>query len=419
MAPFIPSSLLLLSIFALCAAAPLPSHPVTAPDLAPTPPMGWMSWEIFRCEDDCAVHPSSCINEQLYKEQTDALVEGGFLQYGYNSIHIDDCWMATNPPRDSSGSLAPNATRFPSGMAALGNYMHSRNVSFGLYTAESPSTCAGYPASLNHEQHDAATFAAWGVDYLKVDGCGDASQYAGGYARMGLALQSSGRGIVYSCSWPAYVGDDETKKPFDTYIQDGCNLWRNWDDIQCSWYSLESIIDHFGNYSKFLQQFAAPGHWHDPDMLLIGNACINEDEARTQMAIWGILAAPLIMGNDLRKMSPGSVQILQNRMAVQINQDPLGKAGSRISEFGAQEVWSRDLKSSSINNAQRFAIALLNKGETHADITVEFSDVSQLLHQALVRDVWSQSVVGTFHEHYTAKAVPPHGTAYITLEALA
>lgn len=152
-----------LLVLAVAAAAPL-----RAPGLAPTPPMGWMSWEIFRCDIDCQAHPDACINEQLYKAQTDALVAGGYLAAGYNGIHIDDCWMQLNPPRDAAGRLVPNKERFPSGFKALGDYMHNKSVAFAIYTAESATTCAGYPASKGHETVDADTFASWGVDYLKV-----------------------------------------------------------------------------------------------------------------------------------------------------------------------------------------------------------------------------------------------------------
>eukprot|EP00456_Euglypha_rotunda_P009189 TRINITY_DN11977_c0_g1_i26.p1 TRINITY_DN11977_c0_g1~~TRINITY_DN11977_c0_g1_i26.p1 ORF type:complete len:424 (-),score=57.84 TRINITY_DN11977_c0_g1_i26:99-1370(-) len=255
---------------------------------------------------------------------------------------MDDCWEQKSPPR-TNGQLVANTTRFPSGMAALGQYMHSKGVQFATYTAESTSTCGGYPGSQGYEQTDAKTFASWGVDYLKVDGCGSVSYYNTGYPLMGQSLIDSGRDIVYSCSWPAYLGTDETSKTdcYNTMIQIGCNLWRNWDDIQCSWSSLQSIIDHYGDYGDYLQQFAAPGHWNDPDMLLIGNDCINDDEARTQMAIWSILAAPLIMGNDLRNVVASHKPILLNKEAIAVDQDSLGKAGVRVSPKGATEVWSR------------------------------------------------------------------------------
>jgi len=328
--------------------------------LAFTPPMGWMSWEVFRCEIDCTTNPNTCINEALYQQQTDALVSGGYLAAGYNGIHMDDCWEQQNPPRDANGHLQANTTRFPNGMKGLGQYIHSKGVSYAIYTAESRSTCGGYPASEGYEAVDAQTFADWEVDYVKVDGCGSAAYYPTGYPLMGASLNNTGRDIIYSCSWPAYLGSDETTKTscYQSMIESGCNLWRNWDDIQCDWGSLSSIIDHYGDYGSYLQQWAAPGHWNDPDMLLLGNDCINDDEARTQFAIWSILAAPLIMGNDLRKVVPSHQSILLNKEAIAVDQDPLGKQGLRISPKGPSEIWARDLQNGDI------AVGLFNKDGT-------------------------------------------------------
>jgi len=273
---------------------------------------------------------------------------------------MDDCWEQKNPPRDSQGRLVADPTRFPSGMKSLGDYMHTQGVQFATYTAESTLTCGGYPASEGHEDIDAQTFADWGVDYMKVDGCGSTSYYPTGYPLMGSALNSTGRDIIYSCSWPAYLGTDETTKTtcYQTMIDIGCNLWRNWDDIQCDWSSLSSIIDHYGDYGAYLQQWAGPGHWNDPDMLLIGNDCITDDEARTQMAIWSILAAPLIMGNDLRAVVPNHSKILLNSEAIAVDQDPLGKQGLRMTPKGPSEIWARNLQDASL------AVGLFNKQGT-------------------------------------------------------
>eukprot|EP00049_Salpingoeca_infusionum_P009158 m.151714 g.151714 ORF g.151714 m.151714 type:complete len:499 (+) comp14257_c0_seq1:116-1612(+) len=325
--------------------------------LSQTPPMGWMSWELFRCDIDCDVEPTHCVNAALYESMADALVSGQFLKAGYDTIHIDDCWAALNGSRDPvTNELIANSTRFPEGMYAVGSYLHSKGIKFGLYTAESPHTCKGYPGSAGYEQLDANTFADWGVDYLKVDGCNrNKSYYVTGYPAMGKALQESGRAIAYSCSWPAYLGDDETLKPFATLIQIGCNSWRNWHDMQCDWPKLSSIIDHWGDYGNYIRQFAGPGHWNDMDMLLIGNDCITDDEARTQMAIWSINAAPLIMGNDLRNMTDSSKAILLNKDAIAVNQDPLGQQGYRVTPKNDTEVWARNLNDGSV------AVGLYNK----------------------------------------------------------
>ena len=219
MAPLARRSQLAAALFAAsCAAAPN--------KLARTPPMGWMSWQQFRCGTNCSAYPADCISERLYKETADALKSTGLLAAGYNTVHLDDCIVAKQ--RDpSTNELVADPDRFPSGFKALGDYLHQEGVEFGFYTAMSTSTCGGYPGSAEFITLDAQTFARWGVDYLKVDGCGDASKYPQGYRAMGDALQASGRDIVYSCSWPAYLGDDESEKPFATFIEDGCNLWRN------------------------------------------------------------------------------------------------------------------------------------------------------------------------------------------------
>jgi len=327
-------------------------------NLSRTPPMGWMSWEIYRCGTDCKDHPNDCISEVLYRQQADAMVAEGFNTAGYASIHMDDCWEQKVPPRDpTTNKLVGDPLRFPSGMKALGDYYHSKGLKYALYTAESPRTCGGYPASANNELLDAQTFAEWGVDYMKVDGCGPADYYQHGYQAMGEALEQSGRPIEYSCSWPAYInGGNESLQPFATFINYGCNGWRNWDDIQCNWNSLSSIIDHWGDYGSALQPFAGPGHWHDMDMLLIGNGCVSLEEEYTQMAIWCISASPLIMGNDMRNVSAAAKAILMNKDAIAVSQDPLGQMGIRISNNTARQVWARVLANGDV------AVGLYNKG---------------------------------------------------------
>jgi len=320
--------------------------------------MGWMSWEVFRCEVDCGPHPDSCIDHSLYVQMADRIVDDGYLEAGYTQVSIDDCWENL-AGRDPDHRLIEDPARFPSGMKALGDYMHSKGVQFGTYSDEGTKTCGGYPGSKGYEGDDAKTFAAWGVDYLKLDGCyNDMQGYVTGYPAMGAALQATGRNITYSCSWPAYLGSNESGKPYQAMIDAGCNLWRNWDDIQCNWGSLSSIIDHWGDYGAALQPWAGPGHWHDMDMLLIGNGCVTLDEEKTQMAIWAISASPLIMGNDLRKIPEESKAVLLNRDAIAVSQDSLGKMGIRHASYGsnsATQVWFRELANGDV------AVALYNK----------------------------------------------------------
>ena len=322
--------------------------------------MGWMSWEIFRCQTNCATHPDSCINAQLYSQMVDKVAADGYLQAGYKTVSIDDCWEAPlqrGPKGDPTKPLSGDPKRFPLGMKHLGDYMHSKGVSFGIYSDEGTQTCGGFPGSEGYERLDADTFASWGVDYLKLDGCyNNKSGFVKGYPAMGAALQSSGRDIVYSCSWPAYLGGNESAKPWAAMIASGCNSWRNWEDIDCGWQSLVQIIEHWGMYGKMLSTWSGPGHWHDPDMLLIGNGCLTHAEEQTQMALWAISAAPLIMGNDLRNISAESKAILLNKGAIEVDQDPAGKMGFRVNTTALTQIWARPLANGDV------AVALYNKG---------------------------------------------------------
>jgi hypothetical protein len=292
---------------AACAAL-LAAGALALPSTARTPPMGWMSWQAFRCGVDCEAYPDSCISEGLYRAQADALAASGLLAAGYNTIHLDDCIVEKS--RDASGRLVSDSARFPSGFRALGDYLHAKNISFGFYTAISTTTCGGYPGSRGYEAVDAASFEEWTVDYVKADGCGDPAYYPIGYPALGAALQATGRQIAYSCSWPAYLGDDESVKPFGSFIAAGCNLWRNFIDMGPTSGYLQGILEHFGNYSQWLAEWAGPGHVHDADMLLAGVEGVSEDLARSQHALYCIMALPLIMGNDLRRLSPAALATL-------------------------------------------------------------------------------------------------------------
>jgi len=376
--------------------------------------MGWMSWEIFRCQTNCTTHPDSCIDHNLYEQMTDRIAEDGFLAAGYSQVSIDDCWQERH--RNADGQLEPDVNRFPDGMKAMGDYMHAKGVSFGTYSDIGTGTCCRFPGTKNHEEEDSELFASWGVDYLKMDGCFDNhDHYAVGYPAVGAALQATGRNITYSCSWPAYLGGNESAKPFDAMIDAGCNLWRNWKDIQCNWKSLSAIIDHWGNWGEVLQQSAGPGHWHDMDMLLVGNDCVTIEEQKTQMAIWSISASPLIMGNDLRKISADSRKVLLNNDAIAVNQDPLGKMGLRHPSYNSSsvtQVWFRELLNGDV------AVVLYNKAapDGAADITVDLEKVGFGADETvLVYNIWDQHQVGEAKGSYTAFDVPQHGNAFLRI----
>mmetsp|Transcript_2852 Transcript_2852/g.4447 ORF Transcript_2852/g.4447 Transcript_2852/m.4447 type:complete len:438 (-) Transcript_2852:264-1577(-) len=386
------------------------------------PPMGWMSWFVFRCNVDCESDPFNCVGEQLIKETAQAFVQGGFYDAGYQFISIDDCWMSNR--RKNNNELHFNVSRFPSGVQNLSNYINQLGLSFGIYADEGTKTCQDYPGSLNYEDIDAQTFSEWNVKYLKLDGCNNnISNYQQGYTTFGNALR--GKNIVYSCSWPAYLGNNELTKPYTAIAASGCNLWRNFQDIQCSWNSLASIIDHWGEYSEFLSNISITTKvWNDPDQLIIGNSnCITMDEARTQFAVWSIVAAPLIMGNDLRNISLQARNLLLNREAIAIDQDPLGIPGTRLSSIeNGPEVWRRYLSSG------RQAVAVLNRND-YAYLNFSLYLTRDLgwprTTPAIVRNIFTYTNLGIFGgKHATPpiiylRNIPPHGVSFLRISPAA
>ncbi|XP_076006662.1 alpha-N-acetylgalactosaminidase-like [Genypterus blacodes] len=311
-----------------------------------TPPMGWMAWERFRCDIDCKDDPVNCIGEKLFQDMADRMAEDGWKELGYEYIIIDDCWMAR--ARNKSGLLEADPVRFPGGIPNLARYIHDRGLKLGIYSDVGVMTCMGFPGTpLDKIETDAKTFASWGVDYLKFDGCySNPVQQMLGYPRMSKALNATGRPIAYSCSWPVYVGGLPPNVNY-SLMGDICNLWRNYYDIQDSWDSVQGIIDWFSANQDDLQVAAGPGKWNDPDMLIIGNFGLSLDQARSQMALWAIMAAPLIMSNDLRNLDNAARAILQNKVAISINQDPSGIQGRRLlREKSHIEVYWRPLSQS-------------------------------------------------------------------------
>ncbi|KAM3963173.1 alpha-N-acetylgalactosaminidase-like [Aphomia sociella] len=339
--------------------------------LALTPPMGWLSWQRFRCITDCKKYPQDCISENLIKRTADLMTIEGYLSAGYNYVGIDDCWLEKQ--RGPDGRMVPDRKRFPSGMKALSDYIHERGLKFGMYQDYGTHTCGGYPGVLGHEQLDIDTFVSWEIDYLKLDGCYIKQEDMDtGYPKFGNMMNKTGRPIVYSCSWPAYQ-EFGKRKPNYGAIAKSCNLWRNWGDIQDSWTSLKAIINWFGNNQNRLAKFAGPGHWNDPDMLIIGNFGLSVDQARVQMALWSILAAPLFMSVDLATIRPEFKEILLNKDIIAIDQDKLGKQGWRVWKSidsdarKGLEVWKRDLSDGS------HALAFVNQREDGVPYVATFT----------------------------------------------
>nr|XP_017014915.2 alpha-N-acetylgalactosaminidase [Drosophila takahashii] len=340
--------------------------------LALKPPMGWMSWERFRCLTDCQLYPDECISEKLFQRHADLLVSEGYADAGYEYIIIDDCWLEKNRDNDTQ-KLVPDKKRFPSGLNALSDHIHNKGLKFGLYQDYGTNTCAGYPGVIKHMQLDAQTFADWDVDYVKLDGCyANISDMATGYPEFGRLLNETGRPMVYSCSWPAYQ-EDAGEMPDYESLKKHCNLWRNWDDIDDSLESLMQIMDYFAKNQDRIQPHGGPGHWNDPDMLLLGNYGLSYDQSKLQMAIWAVMAAPLIMSNDLAAVRPEIKDILQNREVIAVNQDELGIQGLRVLSRNQIEVWKRPITPVTKSGHHSYAVAFVSRRDDGAPYRIPFT----------------------------------------------
>ena len=322
--------------------------------LALTPQMGWNSWNKFACD----------INEELIRDIADAMVEKGIAEAGYTYINLDDCWHAAE--RDADGFIQCDLVRFPSGMKALADYVHERGLKLGLYSDAGTHTCGGRLGSLGHEYQDALQYARWGIDYLKYDWCStDNINAKGAYTLMSNALRAAGRPILFSmCEWG-------TAKPWE-WAKDIAHSWRTTGDIWCSF---DQILDH-GSWRAWsamhildmtadLRKYAGPGHWNDPDMLEVGNG-LTQSEDRAHFTMWCMLAAPLILGNDLRTVSDETLAIILNRRVIAIDQDELGVQGYRFLDEGNFEVWLKPLKGGD------WAFCLLNRGNDEISYTIEW-----------------------------------------------
>jgi alpha-galactosidase len=338
--------------------------------LALTPPMGWNSWNRFRCN----------VSEQLIRETADAMVSSGMKEAGYEYIVIDDCWQVS---RDAHGRIQPDPGRFPSGMKALADYVHSKGLKFGIYSDAGSRTCEGRPGSQGHEFQDAMQYAEWGVDYLKYDWCNTGTRDTReAYTLMSDALRASGRPIVFSlCEWGK-------TKPWLWGKAVG-NLWRTDGDIGDSWDVEDKVHGGLGIMTILdnqvgLQSFSGPGYWNDPDMLVVGLGGLTDIEYRAHFSLWAMLAAPLIAGNDLRDMSESIKAILLNKEIIAIDQDPLGRQATRVAKDGDREVWARPLATGGR------AVLLLNRGLSATDISIEWPALGYPAHlRARVRDLWA------------------------------
>ena len=362
--------------------------------LAMTPPMGWNTWNKFGCN----------ISEEIIRAAADTMASSGMRDAGYQFLVIDDCWHGA---RDAHGDIQADPKRFPSGVKALADYVHSKGLQFGIYSDAGDKTCAGRPASRGFEYQDAAQYARWGVDYLKYDWCNTGTRNAqDAYTLMRQALDATGRPIVFSlCEWG-------TAKPWLWAAGTG-NLWRTTGDIADVYQGkrgyqlgMMDIVD----LNEPLYSYGGPGHWNDPDMLEIGNGGMTTDEYRTHFALWSMMAAPLIAGNDLTTMSTDIRSILLNKEVIAIDQDPLGVPGRRVRTSGTAELWTRDL-----HTGER-AVALVNRDKQPATVSFRFDEVGYPDSLAMhARDLWAHRDSGPLHGSYSA-IVPAHGTVLVVLK---
>jgi alpha-galactosidase len=363
--------------------------------LARTPPMGWNSWNKFACN----------VSEDLIKQAADAMVSSGMKDAGYQYVVIDDCWQVD---RDPEGNIVADAKRFHSGMKALADYVHGKGLKFGLYSDAGTATCQNRPGGRGYEFQDARQYAAWGVDYLKYDWCNHSTQDSqASYSTMRDALKKAGRPIVFSlCEWGS-------TKPW-LWAGDVGNLWRATGDILDKWdgtvkwggMGVVQILDSVDG----LQSYAGPGHWNDPDMLEVGNGGMSVTEYRAHFSMWCLLSAPLMAGNDIRSMSGDIHDILTNKEAIAIDQDPLGRQGRRVKRSDGLEVWAKQLADGGRT------VALLNRSAAEANITVSWADIGYPEHVAAkVRDLWAHKDLGEKAGSFSA-SVPSHGVVMVRVE---
>jgi alpha-galactosidase len=383
--------------------------------LALTPPMGWNSWNAWGLS----------VNAEEVKQAADCMVKSGLAAHGFQYVNIDDGWEKR---RDANGEIVPNE-KFPD-MKALADYVHSRGLKLGIYSSPGPKTCGGYEGSLGHQAQDAATYAKWGIDYLKYDWCSggakgkslDPKLYQETYFQMGKYLKGLDRDIVYSIDPAGYSSLwllDPTERGVSNNLcrrslkgvwcwgeSAGGNLWRTSVDIKDNWF----IMSRLGFGANGLEKFAGPGHWTDPDMLVVGKvgwgpnlhqSRLSPDEQITHLTLWSMLAAPLLTGCDLCHLDDLALALLTNDEVLGVDQDPLGKQASRVARSGETEVWSRPLWDGT------FAVALFNRSQSSRKVMARWSDLGLSGIQP-ARDLWQQKDLGDFQGSFQA-TVPAHG----------
>ena len=372
------------------------------PTLAPTPPMGWMSWNLFGPD----------VSDALLRETATAMITTGMRDAGYNYLCIDDLWQGG---RDARGFLFAHPTRFPQGMKALADWLHANGFKLGIYSDAAEQTCGGEVGSYGHEVQDARTFAEWGIDYLKYDYCGapeDPETAFARYATMSHALRATRRPMVFSiCEWGA-------REPWLWARRAGGQLWRTSWDLRDSW---ETVYDsgHAGimdilDRQVTLAEYAGPGGWNDPDQLVVGlhgrgkSSTVsgwphcNDTEYRSQMSLWCLMASPLHVSCDIRSIDATSLETLVNRELLAVNQDALGRQARRAIKDRQIEIWKKPLANGDS------AIGILNRGAEATEVKLRWTDIA-LAPKGTLRDLWAHQDLGPVTETVTL-AVASHET---------
>jgi alpha-galactosidase len=363
-----------------------------SPQLARTPPMGWNSWNHFHLD----------INDAIIRAQAAAMVSSGMKSAGYQYVVIDGGWEGFH---DTNGVFHPDPKKFPD-MKALCDYIHGLGLKVGIHTSPGPTTCRGREASYGHEKQDAETFARWGMDFVKYDWCSGDQVYKpdemqAAYKKMHEDLAATGRPILYSlCQY----GIQDVWKWGPSV---GGQMWRTTGDIGENYNSIIVI----GFAQNGLEKYAGPGHWNDPDMLEIGNGKMTDDECRTQMSLWCVLAAPLFAGNDLTSMSPVTVETLTNPEAIAVDQDPAGVQGHRVWQEGPAQAWVKSLADGS------HAVVVLSTQNRPITVTVNLSTLG-LDETIEARDLWQHKDLGTITQQLTVQA-PRHGSVLLRVKSAA
>ena len=389
-----------------------------------TPALGWNSWNCF----------AGAVTAEKVKQAADAMVKSGLVNHGWTYINIDDFWEKNpgasgdpslqGPGRDAEGHIVANP-RFPD-MKGLADYVHGLGLKIGLYSSPGPTTCGGCLGSWRHEELDAKQYADWGFDYLKYDWCsygdvairndlGNAARKFSAlevaqfpYQVMHAALAKAPRDILFSlCQY----GDQEVWK---WGAQAGGNSWRTTGDITDNWSSLAEI----GFSQAGHEPYAGPGHFNDPDMLIVGKVGwgpslhpthLTHDEQYTHISLWCLLASPLLIGCDMTQFDAFTLNLLTNDEVIEVDQDPLGRQAARISQVGKMEVWAKEMEDGSK------AVGLFNRSADDGEITVKWSDLG-LTGNQVVRDLWRQTDLGSFNAEYKT-FVKRHGVTLVRLRA--